>query len=249
MEIRRVFVDKLELKNGMVLLAGPAYKYVAGVLRKGVKDCIDIVDGKGCLYHCVIDDVKTREVRLHVLDTVREPKDKRPATTLCVSPIKGPRMDWLVEKATELGASRIVPVLFKRTVVRPGDKEQDKIERWKRIAVEASRQSGRLFVPEVAAPVPLQAILPIAEKAKNRILLYEKEKEQTLWDYFSTPREGETCIVIGPEGGIEEAEIVWLIESGFTSCTLGENILRSETAPLAVLSIVLYEQGRRPVAQ
>lgn len=241
MEIRRVFVDKLKMKNGMVLIAGPGHKYIADVLRKGPGDRIDIIDGKGYLYRCTIQSIKGKELYLQVLDVVHKPQEKRSRVILCVSPIKGPRMDWLIEKATELGAEKIVPVIFRRTLIKFSDDGTEKIERWRRITIEASRQSGRFTIPEIMDPTPLRGIPDLIKDTGKRVVLYEKERHTTLKDVFGTKTGDATCIVIGPEGGIEEAEIEWLKENGFTTCTLGENILRAETTPLVVLSIILYE--------
>ncbi|MBP7528706.1 MAG: 16S rRNA (uracil(1498)-N(3))-methyltransferase [Syntrophorhabdaceae bacterium] len=244
MEVRRVFVDKLKIKNGMVLLAGPMHKYIIGVLRKHPGDRIDLIDGKGYLYRSTIQSVKGKELYLQVVDVVHKPQEKRPKVTLCVSPIKGPRMDWLVEKATELGAEKIVPTVFKRTVVKFNDHGGEKIERWRRITVEASRQSGRFTIPEIAEPTPLRGIGPVIGDAIKRVVLYEKERHTTLKDVFGLKTGDTTCIVIGPEGGIEETEAEWLKENGFVACTLGENIFRTETTPLIVLSVILYEYAR-----
>jgi len=244
MEIRRVFVDKLKIKNGMVLLTGPMYKYIIGVLRKRPGDRVDLIDGKGYLYRSTIQSVKGKDLYLQVLDVVHNPEEKRPKVTLCVSPIKGPRMDWLIEKATELGAEKIVPTIFRRTVVRFTDPGGEKIERWRRITVEASRQSGRFAIPEITEPTPLRGVVDLIGDARKRVVLYEREKHVTLKDVFGSKGGDATCVVIGPEGGIEEAEIEWLKENGFITCTLGENIFRTETTPLVVLSVILYEYGR-----
>ena len=243
MEIRRVFVDKLKMKNGMVLVTGPAYKYVTGILRKGPGDRIDIIDGKGYLYRSTIQGIKGRELYLQVLDVVHKPQEKRSRVILCVSPIKGPRMDWLIEKATELGAEKIVPVIFRRTLIKFSGDGADKTERWKRISIEASRQSGRFTIPEIADPVPLRGIADEIKDAGTRIVLYEKERDTTLKGVFGTKTQEVICVVIGPEGGIEETEIECLKENGFAPCTLGENILRAETTPLVVLSVILYESA------
>jgi 16S rRNA (uracil1498-N3)-methyltransferase len=245
MEIRRVFVDKLKMKNGMALLTGPMHKYIVSVLRKANGDRIDLIDGKGYLYRCVINSIKSKELYLQVLDVVHRPEDKRPKVTLCVSPIKGPRMDWLIEKATELGVERILPTIFKRTLVKFDEKEKGKYERWKRITIEASRQSGRFTIPEVIEPTPLRGILSWVENIKTRWALYEKEKHATMKDVFSSGVGGEICVVIGPEGGIDELEVAWLKENGFVTCTLGENIFRTETTPLIVLSVILYEYSKK----
>jgi 16S rRNA (uracil1498-N3)-methyltransferase len=245
MEIRRVFVDKLKMKNGMAVVAGPMHKYIAAVLRKTEGDKVNLIDGKGYLYRCVIGSIKSKELYLQILDVVHKPEEKRPKVTLCVSPIRGPRMDWLVEKATELGVDRILPTIFKRTVIKFDEKTKGKSERWKRITIEASRQSGRFSVPEVLEPTPLRAMPPFIGHIKNRIVLYEKEKLNILKTFFSSQTEGEICLVIGPEGGIDEMEIEWLKENGFVPYTLGENIFRSETTPLVVLSIIHYESGNK----
>jgi len=245
MEIRRVFVDKLKMRNGMVLLAGPMHKYICSVLRKSAGDRIDLIDGKGYLYRCTINSIKNKELFLQVLDVVHRPEEKRPRVTLCVSPIKGPRMDWLVEKATELGAERIVPTIFSRTVVKVEDKEKGKVERWKKLTIEASRQSGRFTIPEVIQPTPLRGILPFIDGIENRWALYEREKKTAIKDVISSQRDNGICVIIGPEGGIEDSEIKWLRENNFVPCSLGENIFRSETTPLVVLSIILYEYSKK----
>lgn len=245
MEIRRIFVDKLKMKNGLALVAGPMHKYIVSVLRKTSGERIDLIDGKGYLYRCLISSIKSKEVFLQVLDVVHHPEEKRPKVTLCVSPIKGPRMDWLIEKATELRVEKIVPVVFKRTVVKIEDKEKGKVDRWKRISIEASRQSGRFTIPEVAEPTPLRGILPFLDKTENRWALYEREKNITIRDVITRQNGGEICVVIGPEGGIDEAEIEWLKEHGFVPCTLGESIFRTETTPLVVLSMILYEYSKK----
>ena len=245
MEIRRVFVDKLKIKNGMALLAGPMHKYIVSVLRKSTGERIDLIDGKGYLYRCVINNIKSKELYLQVLDVVHRPEEKRSKVMLCVSPIKGPRMDWLIEKATELGVERILPTIFKRTVVRFVDKEKGKYERWKRITIEASRQSGRFTIPEVIEPTPLRGILPYIENIENRWVFYEKEKKNKITNIISKHTEGEICVVIGPEGGIDELEVKWLKDNGFIPCTLGESIFRTETTPLVILSIILYEYNKK----
>lgn len=238
-------MDKLKIKNGMVLLVGPVYKYIVTVLRKGTGDRVDILDGKGYLYRCTINAVKGRELYLQVLDAVHRPQDKKPGVILCVSPIKGQRMDWLIEKATELGVDTIIPTIFKRTIVKSEDAEKTKYGRWKRIAIEASRQSGRMTVPEVMTPVPLREILPHIKGVENRWVLYEKESATTIKSIVAKHPQGRICVVIGPEGGIDDTEIQWLVNHGFVSSTLGENIFRTETVPLIILSIIMYECSRK----
>ena len=171
MEVRRIFVDKLKMKNGMVLVTGPSCKYILQVLRKAVNDRIDVMDGKGYLYRCMINAIKGKEAVPAHHGRGPHPEEKKTKVTLIVSPIKGPRMDWLVEKATELGVDRILPTIFRRTVVRFQNGEAEKCERWKRIMIEASRQSGRFSVPEMGPPTPLRGVLPYIDHFENRWLL------------------------------------------------------------------------------
>ena len=245
MGVRRIYVDKLKMKNGMVLVAGPNCRYILQVLRKTVNDRIDVMDGKGYLYRCVINAFKGKELFLHVVDAALHPEEKKTKVTLLVSPIKGPRMDWLVEKATELGVDRILPTIFRRTAVKFKDGEAEKCARWKRIMIEASRQSGRFSVPEVGPPTPLRGVLPYIDGAESRWLLYECEKRTTMKEVIAARKNGEVCVAVGPEGGIEEAEVQWFTDNGFVPCTLGENILRTETTPLVVLSVIFYECNMR----
>jgi 16S rRNA (uracil1498-N3)-methyltransferase len=245
METRRIFVDKLKMKNGMVVVTGPYQKYIVTVLRKDVGERVDLIDGKGYLYRCVVSGIKGKELYLQVVDVVHHPEEKRPKVTLFVSPVKGPRMDWLVEKATELGVERIVPTLFKRTVIKMDNGHMVKPERWRKICIEASRQCGRFSVPEVTEPVPLRGILAYMDRYKHRWLLYEKERKRTIRDVMTPQVKGEICVAVGPEGGFEEGEVGWLAEQNFMPLTLGENILRTETTPLVVLSIIFYELNMR----
>jgi 16S rRNA (uracil1498-N3)-methyltransferase len=96
-------------------------------LRKTEGDKINLIDGKGYLYRCVINSIKSKEIFLQILEVVHKPEEKKPKVTLCVSPIKGPRMDWLVEKATELGVEKIVPTIFKRTVIKFDEKQKGSV--------------------------------------------------------------------------------------------------------------------------
>lgn len=246
MEVRRVFVDTLNLKHGLAIITGPMHKYIAIVLRKGKGGRIDLIDGKGFLYRCVVSDINSTEVFLKIDEIIHQPNEKMPDITMCVSPIKGPRMDWLIEKSTELGVSRIVPTMFNRTLIKcDGPTGFSKQDRWKRISIEALRQSGRLTVPEVLNPVPLRSLTTLLNPGISRIVLYEKESEMGLNTFFSSWNRGDVCVVIGPEGGIDDSEINWLSENGFVSYSLGENIFRSETTPLVVLSIIHYELMQR----
>ena len=178
------------------------------------------------------------------MDAVHHPEEKRTRVTLLVSPIKGPRMDWLVEKATELGVDRILPTIFKRTVVKFKDGEARSASDGEGSLIEASRQSGRFSIPS-SAPTPLARRAPLRRSFDNRWLLHEREKGTTMRDILATQKNGAICVAIGPEGGVAEEEVEWLKDRDLCRAPWGRASSRTETAPLVVLSIIFYELNMR----
>ena len=158
---------------------------------------------------------------------------------------KSDRMDLIVQKSTELGVTRIIPVLMSRCVVRPDPKDLDKkAERWKKIAREAGKQSGRCFIPEIADPVPLDQLAVIPGLPDTNIVPWEEASGfGPLAFHQNHPSLSSLGVLIGPEGGIESDEIVFLRSLGFTPITLGKRILRTETAGPAVLSSFMCLYG------
>lgn len=158
---------------------------------------------------------------------------------------KGPRLDFIIEKATELGASAITPVMTERSVVRiEKDRVGEKLKRWSRIALESAQQSGRRDVPEIVPPVTLPEFLASFRKGDLNLLLWEGEKRVTIKDVLKGAQEVKSVtVLIGPEGGFSEDEVGKAVEKGFVAVSLGELTLRTETAPIAALSILQYEFG------
>ncbi|MNY31204.1 Ribosomal RNA small subunit methyltransferase E [compost metagenome] len=153
---------------------------------------------------------------------------------------KGEKFEWIVQKATELGVSRIVPVLTERSVVKlQGDKAQDKVRRWQAIAKEAAEQCERALVPTVEAPVSFRAWLAASPaEAVTRLACLEREGKVPLVKVLAQPLvPGAVELVVGPEGGFTPAEGEALVASGATAVSLGARILRTETASLAALAI------------
>jgi 16S rRNA (uracil1498-N3)-methyltransferase len=161
--------------------------------------------------------------------------------TLLLSVFKFDRMEWAIEKAVELGCSRIVPIIAERTEKHLAQAAGKRVERWRRLALEAAKQSRRSDLPEISDPVRLAAMLAAAEQTGPlRILLSETEEDQPLLRTLqenASPAQG-IMLAIGPEGGWTAAEIALFVRDGWQSASLGPRILRVETAVIAAIAIV-----------
>jgi len=157
-----------------------------------------------------------------------------PNITLALSIFKFDHMEWAIEKCTELGVSRIVPVIARRTDSHLATAAAKRLDRWQRIALAAAQQSRRSAPPEILPPVKLREVLGI--QAASRIVLSESETELMLGEVAAS---GEIALAIGPEGGWTEEERQLFRESGWTSASLGKTILRAETAAIAALAVVM----------
>jgi 16S rRNA (uracil1498-N3)-methyltransferase len=156
--------------------------------------------------------------------------------TLLLSVFKFDRMEWAIEKATELGVARIVPVLARRTEKHLAQSASRRVERWRRIVREAAQQSRRSDVPEITGPMPLKIALE-QQTATLKILLAETEQEHSLRNALQENHLGEVALAIGPEGGWTPEELALFAQHQWQSVTLGPRILRAETATIAALAI------------
>ncbi len=246
MAIPRIYNPR-ELDEGIYTELDKEYfTYVKDVLRLRNGDELLLFDGAGHEYRAVIRGFDSSNV---CLDIIAKETVKLPAThiTLAQSLPKGGKMDLIVQKSTELGVSRIVPFISSRSVSRPeGDKAAGKAARWRKIAIEASRQCGRADVPEVGEILPFDMMLRMPYMESLRIILWEAEPELGIREILTDEKHksaGSFFIVIGPEGGFSWEEIEKARQCDFIPASLGKLILRTETAPLAILSILQYEKG------
>jgi 16S rRNA (uracil1498-N3)-methyltransferase len=156
---------------------------------------------------------------------------------LLLAIFKFDRMEWAIEKCTELGVSRIVPVISRRTDARLAAASTKRLERWQRIARQAAEQSRRAAPPEIAAPVRLAEVLNPPEGF--RVFLAESEEQTLLRDVLSDEAEGGIILAVGPEGGWTEDEVQSFQQAGWISASLGNTILRAETAAIAATAVVV----------
>ncbi len=161
------------------------------------------------------------------------------ALTLVLAVFKFDRMEWAIEKCTELGVSRIVPVIARRTDVHLASAAAKRAERWRRIALQASEQSRRAAPPEIAAPLKLQEAVNMS--GALRIVLAESEHQTQLLDALASYTQGEILLAIGPEGGWDEDELKFFRKAEWISTSLSSTILRAETAAIAATAITISQ--------
>ncbi len=217
-------------------------RYISQVLRMRPGEEVTVVDADGLELICEISEITKKQVTLNINDRRENSSEPPFKVTLfqCVS--KGERMDLTVQKCTELGVSSIVPVLSERCVVKMNAKDsKGKIDRWQKIALEASRQSGRGIVPKIEEPMPLEKAYELISDYDLTIFPWEEETGKGLKSALQSFNGKKIAIFIGPEGGFSQKEADDAVDRGAIRVTLGPRILRTETAGAAVLAMIIYE--------
>lgn len=240
----RFFVEPDQISHdGFITITGSDVKHMREVLRMARGDTFVACDSTGTEYNCELEAFLDGNAIGHVLAQRAGDTEPLVPVTLLQGIPKGDKMELIIQKNIELGVNTIVPVMMERSVVRfKDDKEKEKkVERWNRIAMEASKQCGRLKVPQVLRPMTLREALLRLEPGGLRLVPYENEQELRLKSVLRDSRLSSVSFLIGPEGGIAEAELSALKTADFVSVSLGKRILRTETAGFAVMSAIRYE--------
>ena len=230
---RRWIAD--EVSGNRAILLGSHADHLIRVLRARVGQEFDI-STNAAVRRGRISSIVDGKVEFELGEQV--PTTSAPNLTLALAIFKFDRMEWAIEKCTELGVSRIVPIIARRTDTHLAAASKKRAERWRRIALQSSEQSRRSIVPEVAAP--LDVAQAAALSGAQKILLAESEDQTHLRD-LRPPSEGATLLAIGPEGGWTEEELSLFQRSGWIPASLGPTILRAETAAIASTAIVLAQ--------
>ena len=237
------FVDETQITEESIRIEGPDVHHIRDVLRMKPGGELEIGDGKGEEYMCRIRAFGAEEIELEILYHQRSGAELASSIYLFQGLPKGDKLDFIIQKAVELGATGIVPVEMKRSVVRIDKKKAEKkCKRWNDIAASAAGQSKRGIIPQVEPALSFQEALRLSEKADVILVPYEgAENMQESRDVIGAIKPGMSVAVwIGPEGGFDKNEVAALLEKGGKVITLGKRILRTETAGLAVLSILMY---------
>lgn len=241
----RFFTQDITEAGGCI--TGEDAKHIAKVLRMKVGDELTVCDTKGRDYDCMIEEIGAGEVRLKVLSVAPSQTEPSVRVHLYQAMPKADKLETIVQKAVELGAASITPVMTRRCVSRPDAKSMDKkLVRYNRIALEAAKQCGRGVVPPVLPLLELPQALEQMQRTGCPILFYENTTapaKQVIAKARESGKELEIAVLIGAEGGFDEDEVALAREHGCHILSLGKRILRCETAPLAALTILMYETG------
>jgi 16S rRNA (uracil1498-N3)-methyltransferase len=239
MRLTRVYVEA-DLRTGQHLtVEGNAGNHIARVLRLRAGDPLTLFNGRGGDYGGTIEEIRRDSVLITVLEHRDVERESPFQLTLAQGISRGERMDWVVQKATELGVARIAPIFTERSVVHLDDRQAaKKVQHWRSIAIAACEQSGRNRVPEIATPVDLYALL---ERTRGTALLLSPGAELRIVDIPGVDT-GAT-VLIGPEGGLADVEQETAVKAGFTPVRLGPRVLRTETAAVCALTLLQQKFG------
>jgi 16S rRNA (uracil1498-N3)-methyltransferase len=220
---------------------GSAGNHIARVLRLRVGDLLTLFNGQGGEYGGRIEEMRRDSVRVSVLEHRDEERESPFHLTLAQGISRGERMDWVVQKATELGVSRIAPLFTERSVVHLDEKQAaKKVQHWRAIAIAACEQSGRNHIPEIDAPIGIFALLE--QRAAGAVaLLLSPGAQLRITDVPAT--DAGATVLIGPEGGLAQVEQETALRSGFTPVRLGPRVLRTETAAVCALTLLQQKFG------
>jgi 16S rRNA (uracil1498-N3)-methyltransferase len=249
MRLTRVYVDCAARAGQALTLEGSAGNHIVRVLRLRTGDSLTLFDGRGGEFSANIQEIRRDTVLVKVLEHQALERESACPLTLAQGISRGERMDWVVQKATELGVARIVPLFTERSVVQLDEKQAvRKVQHWRSIAVAACEQSGRNRIPEIAPPLAvfefLQAGKAHGAAAAGRAgtgFLLSPRAARRIGDIDTVA--GGATVLIGPEGGLAEIEQEAAIQSGFTAVRMGPRVLRTETAAVCALTLLQQKFG------
>lgn len=258
----KFFVRNSQIKEEKIEIVGEDVNHIVHVLRLKKQDEIQICDkDNGITYETQIIEIGKGEVNCKILKTLEQEVESKVQVTIFQGLPKADKMEYIIQKSTEIGGIEIIPVAMKRCIVKlEGKDENKKIERWQKIAEVAAKQSGRDRIPDIRNVMKFEQMKEIISDFDLFLVAYEDEKEVSLKQVLEEHRKRNTNvkkkdelvdlekqnslkigIVIGPEGGIEKQEVEELKAYNAKVITLGNRILRTETASLVILSNIMYE--------
>lgn len=243
--MHKFFVPKEYFENDKVIIKGDDVNHITKVLRMHINDIIKVNDNDGNDYICTILSIDKKNVICSIDEKIKSTSEPSTRVYLYQGLPKSTKMDIIIQKCTEIGVYSIIPVLTERVVVKTIENDiNNKLSRWQRIAEEAAKQSNRGIVPKIGNAIDFKEAINQMKSYEASIIPYEMEKEKNLKGLFINNSNIKSLgIFIGPEGGFSKEEIEYAKDNGIISITLGPRILRTETAGLTCLAIVLYETG------
>ena len=242
MRIPRFYFDTIV--TGCVELGKAESRHLVKVLRAGLADTVELFDGRGKLAKATIVEINKNNTTVNVEKIESAPPSQTGRIIIAVSMPKAARFDWIITRCTELGVDRIVPVLFERTV-----KQADKAastQRRDKLAIEAAKQCGRLFLPLIDSIVPLtKAISSLKVKYPNANMLFGSLSENAKSIMEIDSDEKDVIAFVGPEGGMTAGEENLLVQNAAVPVRIGGNILRIETCAMAIAAIMTAKRGAK----
>lgn len=239
------FVEPSKIQGNHIFIDGPDVNHIRNVLRMNPGEEVNVTDGSGeKVYRCAIAAIGEDTVELNIMWAQEKGMELPSKIYLFQGLPKSDKMELIIQKAVELGVYEIIPMATARAVVKLDQKKAAaKVKRWQAISESAAKQSKRLLIPEVKEPVKFSEALKLASDLDVRLIPYElAEGMDGTRQIIQSVKPGQSVAVfIGPEGGFEEAEVELAKEAGFQAITLGRRILRTETAGMTVLSILMYQ--------
>ncbi|MCW8845412.1 MAG: 16S rRNA (uracil(1498)-N(3))-methyltransferase [Gammaproteobacteria bacterium] len=241
MQVRRIYTENSLSDRERLEISGQAGQHIARVLRMRVGEELVLFDGSGGEHRARIESIQGNNIFLARLGFDPVEREAPVKVTLLQAISRGERMDWTIQKATEMGVHRILPLGSQRSMVKlTAERAERRREHWQAVAISACEQCGRNRVPEVATPLSLEQALAQVSSYPLKLCLREDAQTRPA-DLPDAP--AQVCIAIGPEGGLDECELRILEGAGFLGLRLGPRILRTETAGLAAMAALLCRWG------
>lgn len=237
----RFYVDKESIKGNQILVTGKEAHHILDVMRLKISDEVIVFDGTGKEYVGTVKETGRKSLLLEIIKTRDAACQERCSITLIQAIPKKDKMDYIVEKATELGVKSIMPVMTARTVPDWSDaKKAATAARWQKIAQEAAKQCGRADIPSINLITPLEEAIRTVEKYDLKLIAALSDKAVKLKDALKGSPGGKIALAIGPEGDFTAEEINTAEEEGFKTISLGPRVLKSDTAGLAAITMIGY---------
>jgi 16S rRNA (uracil1498-N3)-methyltransferase len=241
--MHRFFIKQENIYRDGITIEGEDVQHIARVLRLKEGDKIVLCDQRGTDYNVAIQDISKHTIKTSIIDKVTSKGEPSLEVVLYQGIPKSTKMDLIIQKCTEMGITRIVPVFTARTVVRLESEKDEakKVARWTKIAEEAAKQSARGIVPLIEMPMNLEHALKDSKELDIVLIPYEWEREMSVKAALQGKAPKSAGFFIGPEGGFDTFEIELAKQSNIIPVTLGHRIMRTETAGLAMLTCMMYE--------
>jgi 16S rRNA (uracil1498-N3)-methyltransferase len=246
--MRRFFIDPANITGSAAVLTGPEARHMSAVLRLSTGTTVILFDGSGSYYEAVLTKISPGRVEtkiVSIIPYIETVEDSNPALHLAIGLLKGKKMDFIIQKITELGVAGLHPFRSRYCAVQ--DHAERRLSRWQKIAIEACKQCNRPKPPDMNPTKDFQKLLSGSGEDGHdlKLIFWEnKEGQKPLREIFAPLKKiNSVMIIIGPEGGFTTEEVGQAVDAGYEPVTMGSRILRAETAAVAAVSIIQHELG------